>query len=93
MNNLKALDNAMTVLKKAREERYAVLGLDRSDYVDDSALPELVISELTNEQIEAMRDRQEDSDDSLPTLEEEGELPDEDEVVEEDDEIVVEGEA
>ncbi|WP_186296784.1 hypothetical protein [Cupriavidus campinensis] len=88
LNNLKALDSAMTVLKKAREERYAVLGLDRTDFVDDSALPELVISELTNEQIEAMRDRQEDDDTSLPELSEEGELPDEDDVVEEDDEVV-----
>lgn len=60
MNNLKALDNAMNVLKKAREERYAVLGLDRDDHVDEDGLPELVISELTAEQIETLRAKQED---------------------------------
>lgn len=90
LNNLKARDAAMAVLKKAREERYAVLCLDRTDFVDDSPLRELVISELTNEQIEAMRDRQEDDDLSLPSLVEEGELPEEDDVVEEDDEVVTE---
>ena len=57
MHNLKALDAAMTVLKKAREERYAVLGLDRSDFVDENALPELVISELTADQVEQLRNR------------------------------------
>ncbi|WKZ86332.1 hypothetical protein N5B55_05100 [Ralstonia pickettii] len=64
MNNLKALDNAMTVLKKAREERYAVLGLDRDDAVDENGLPELVISELTAEQVEALRSRDEDDIDT-----------------------------
>lgn len=57
MNNLKALDSAMSVLKKAREERYAVLGLDRADYVDEGGLPELVIAELTADQIEELRNR------------------------------------
>lgn len=56
-NNLKALDLAMSVLKKAREERWAVLGLDRVDAVDGNELPELVISELTADQIQELRDR------------------------------------
>lgn len=55
--NLKALDTAMSVLKKAREERYSVLGLDRPDAVDENDVPELVISELTADQIEALRKR------------------------------------
>lgn len=57
LNNLKALDTAMTVLKKAREERYSVLGLDRPDAIDENDIPELVISELTAEQIASLRER------------------------------------
>lgn len=58
LNNLKALDSAMNVLKKAREERWAVLGLDRPDAVDPDELPELIVSELTAEQIKQLRDRE-----------------------------------
>lgn len=57
INNVKALELAMNALKKAREERYACLGLDRDDYVDEEALPDLVIQELTPEQIEQLRER------------------------------------
>lgn len=57
LNDLKALDTAMAVLKKAREERYAVLGLDRPDAIDENDVPELVIQELTAEQIAALRER------------------------------------
>lgn len=57
INNLKALESAMNVLKKAREERYSVLGLDRPDAIDENDVPELVISELTAEQIEELRQR------------------------------------
>jgi hypothetical protein len=60
LNNLKSLDSAMSVLKKAREERWAVLGLDKDSGLDEDGLPELVISELTAEQIEALRNRDED---------------------------------
>ncbi|MFW6855375.1 hypothetical protein ACODYM_29210 [Burkholderia gladioli] len=55
--NIKALELAMNALKKAREERYACLGLDKDDYVDEDELPELVIAELTDEQIAALRER------------------------------------
>lgn len=57
INNLKALESAMNVLKKAREERYSVLGLDRPDAIDENDVPELVISELTADQIDALRQR------------------------------------
>lgn len=57
LNNLKSLHNAMGILKAAREERYAVLGLDRPDHVDANTVPELVIAELTAEQVQALRDR------------------------------------
>lgn len=59
-DNLKALDNAINVLMKARMERFAILGLDKDDYVDEDGLPELVISELTAAQIEELRNRDEE---------------------------------
>jgi DNA-binding transcriptional ArsR family regulator len=59
LNNLKALDAAMNVLKKSREERWTILGLDRPDAVDPDELPELVISELSPEQIDELRRRDE----------------------------------
>jgi hypothetical protein len=58
MNNLKALETAMTVLLKARQERWAVLGLDKADYIDEEGLPELHISELTALEIEDLRNRE-----------------------------------
>jgi hypothetical protein len=57
--NLKALDIAATTLKKVREERWAVLGLDKADFIDEDGLPELTIMELTAEQLEALRNRDE----------------------------------
>lgn len=83
LNNLKALESAMNVLKKAREERYSVLGLDRADAVDENEVPELVISELTAEQIAALRER---SFQEMNQLEIDGEIED----VPEDDDGVVE---
>lgn len=56
-SNLKALDAAVTVIAKARQERWAVLGLDRPDAVDTNELPALVIEELTADQIEELRNR------------------------------------
>ena len=91
-DNLKALDNAMNVLMKARSERFAILGLDKDDYVDEDGLPELVISELTAQQIEELRNRDEEGLEAGTVAV----IPDENlEVVddeEEDDEIVEEGE-
>jgi hypothetical protein len=79
MNNLKALDAAMSVMTKARQERWAVLGLDRADHISDDGLPELLISELTAEQIQALRERDFAEFDDLP----EGEPVQDDGVVEE----------
>ena len=89
-DNLKALDNAMNVLMKARMERFAILGLNKDDYVDEGGLPELVISELTAAQIEELRNRDEEGLEAgiavIPeTLQEE--IEDEDE----EDGIVEEG--
>lgn len=88
INNLKALESAMNVLKKAREERYSVLGLDRPDALDDNEVPELLISELTADQIEALRQRSfrevdELADVGVGDLEDNSDDSD-DEVVEED---------
>jgi hypothetical protein len=57
LNNLKALNAAISNLKMAREERYAVLGLDKADALDPEQIPELVIRELTAEQIDKLRAR------------------------------------
>lgn len=66
MSNLKALDTAASILKKTREERYAVLGLFEEKAVDDEGLPELIIKELTAEQIAELRDRDASAIDDLP---------------------------
>lgn len=55
--NLKSLAIAMKTLSDARVERFAVLGLDKEDKDDDDTLPELLVSELTQEQIEEIRNR------------------------------------
>lgn len=92
-NNLKALDNAMTILKKAREERFAVLGLDRTDASDPNDIPELVIAELTAQQIEDMgkADSLLDGEDGLVTGELPGEeLEDDDGEDDDGDEVIVE---
>lgn len=83
MGNLKALDVAMTVLKKAREERYAVLGLDRPDAIDLDQVPELVISELTAEQVQELRDRDHTEVDDTQTVQSAlSDLPDDDALAE-----------
>lgn len=85
-NNLKALQLATAILKTTREEKWAVLGLDRPDAVDPAELPELVISELTAEQIKELRDRDHSElDDISPAAVVD---PDDDDV--EDDDAVVE---
>lgn len=83
--NLKSLDTAMSILKKAREERYAVLGLD-GDFVDENEVPELVISELTAEQVVALQQKSFSTED-LEDMVIEG-TPGEDD--DEDDDIVEE---
>lgn len=58
-NNIKALKDAMSVVKMAREERWAILGMDDPDSINEDDLPELVISEMTAKQIEDMHLAQE----------------------------------
>jgi hypothetical protein len=89
--NLKALHAATVNLKIVREERFAILGLDRTDAVDLDQIPELIIRELTAEQIEELRKRDHTEAEDLPTTphnpsagEEEPEEP------EDDDDAVIE---
>lgn len=56
LNDMKALQMASNVLKTVREERYAVLGLNEKVHDDDTPLPDLVIRELTAEQIAIMQE-------------------------------------
>ena len=95
LNNLKSLHAAMAILKAAREERYAVLGLDRDDAVDPDQLPELIITELTPEQAKALRDRDHTEVEDGPITQATGEavpLGDIDDDAD-PDEVVEEGEA
>lgn len=85
-NNLKALDSAMNVLKKAREERFAILGLDRPDAVDPDELPELIIAELTPEQIKVLRDADISEVAALPVNQNDLQGDPDDDIVEEGDE-------
>lgn len=81
MSNLKALDTAASILKKMREERYAVLGLNEEKAQEDEGLPELVIKELTAEQIAELRDRDTQTLEDLPECDVE-DLPEDDEDLE-----------
>lgn len=56
LNDMKALQMASNVLKTVREERYAVLGLNEKVHDDDTPLPDLVIRELTAQQIAIMQE-------------------------------------
>lgn len=55
--NLKALETASNTLAKIRQERWSVLGLDKADAVDANQFPELVIEELTADQVEELQSR------------------------------------
>jgi AraC-like DNA-binding protein len=84
--NLKSLEAAAKVLTTCRNERYVVLGLDRPDAVDVQTIPELVISELTANQVEALQNRSFSLyDDEAPVSEASDDLSPED-----DDDAVVE---
>lgn len=59
INDMKALQAAAQILKIVREERYAVLGLNEEVKEDDSPLPDLVVRELTVEQVRLMHSENE----------------------------------
>lgn len=63
--NLKALESAAKTLAITRQERWSVLGLDKDEKNTD-ALSELVLTELTADQIEQIRNFQEEDSLELP---------------------------
>jgi len=58
--NLKALERAITINSKARQEKYSILGLDKDD-AHDSDIPELTIRELTEAEVDDIKMEQEKS--------------------------------
>jgi hypothetical protein len=90
--NLKAIESAMNTVKKGREERYAVLGLDNGEFIDDEQIPVLNVSDLTEEEIFEIQNGKDGIDDipaedlELDAGLDEEEDDDEDGVVEEGDE-------
>lgn len=52
--DMKALNIALASLKIAREERYATLGIRADDVAEDKPLPDLIVQELTVEDIREM---------------------------------------
>lgn len=58
---MKAAQAASLALRTVREERYAVLGLDAKKDTDDE-LPELIVRELTPEQVKQMREMSKEAD-------------------------------
>jgi hypothetical protein len=56
-NDVKTLLLAAETLKKVREERWAILGLDK-DAIDEDALPELIMTTMTPEQAQELRNAQ-----------------------------------
>lgn len=59
-NNLKAIEKAIQVIKIGREERYRLLGLDREDAWDDDDLPDLLINEMSAEDVVEIQRRKVD---------------------------------
>lgn len=58
--NLKALRNAAAIITMVRDERYTLL--EAYDEVDEKSLPELVIRDLTENELETLRARNDDDD-------------------------------
>jgi hypothetical protein len=84
--NLKALETAIGNIKKIREEKWAILGLDKEDITEDEGLPDLVVSELTADEVTKLRNRDHTAFDELP------DVPHDADLSEEEDDGVVETE-
>lgn len=63
VNDLKSLKYAAEVIKTMREERFAVLGLNDKDRDDDTPMPDLVLRELTADEIKKMTNARIEEDD------------------------------
>lgn len=94
-NEIKTLEKVTAVLHNAMQQRYKALGIDKIDE-DPGDLPELLVTELTANEIEEMRN-QKDEDDADDLSDEERELAEalegiDDDVDSEDGGLVIEGE-
>lgn len=85
---VKALQTALSALKTAREERYAVLGISATDDHEDKPMPDLVVQELTASDIAEMHKQKMVSNEDLGSIELE-ELGDEDVITDEDERVEV----
>lgn len=63
INDLKAIQTATQIFKISREECFALLGLDDKDRNDDTPMPDLVLHELTADQIKEMTSQRVEEDD------------------------------
>lgn len=62
MPALRGLDLAATIVERCRKARWAATGLDKTDLMDASELPELIVRELSDAEVAAMRAEQLDYD-------------------------------
>lgn len=88
-NDLKAIKLTMDILATGRTEAYTLLGLDKDDDKDDN-LPDLVIREMTEDEMDAVRNSKREEDVGVSLLEG-GDVPNliADEGM--DDDIAIEG--
>lgn len=64
-SEMKSLEMAMRVFKLSREEKYALLGINPDDENEDKPLPDLVVQELTAQDIHDLHQRSLMADDEL----------------------------
>lgn len=68
-SDVKAYKIAAETIKIAREERFAVLGLNDDKREDQTEMPDLVIKELTAEEIKQMHKQMSEEEAAVPDLE------------------------
>jgi hypothetical protein len=72
LNDMKALQTAAAALRTIREERYALLGLNEQKEEEEETIPDLVVREVSTDEIDGMRTTLEnDLGDSLVSIDKE----------------------
>jgi hypothetical protein len=66
--DLKALKYAADIFKTTRDEKYALLGLNERESPDDEEIADLIVQEITQEEIIAQRKAQQSDEDELRLL-------------------------
>jgi predicted DNA-binding protein YlxM (UPF0122 family) len=84
--DLKALKLAMEIIRLGTDNKFRLLGLDKENEHADQALPELPIRVMTQDEVEAIRDRQAMEDGVEESELEEGEFDEDGDVIEGEDE-------